>query len=154
MFELHIDSWDLFSFAPGFDVGWASVIGPCGFSSVGLFIASCSLVWESSLFILLPSMSTWASFELLQVKLLWPFPCPSFYRCGLSFLWGTRSGTCHEAHVFRLWQLVLSSSKVVVPIYIYASKPESLLVPEPPSAKGVGVALMSISLHYSITLSF
>lgn len=65
---------------------------PCGFSSVGLFIASSSLVRESSLFILLPLMSTWASLELLQVKLLWPFPCPSSYTCGLSFLWGTCQG--------------------------------------------------------------
>lgn len=27
VFGLHIDSWDLFSFAPGFDLVWAFVIG-------------------------------------------------------------------------------------------------------------------------------
>jgi hypothetical protein len=58
--------------------------------------------------------------------------------------------------VLVLGQPALTFSKVVVPVYLYTSKSESLLTPEPPSAKVAEAVLISVNsvVHLGGTLWF
>lgn len=144
-------------FARGFDAVWAFVIHPCGYSSVDLFIAGCSLVWGAQP-LHPPSIDgSLGQFGVIVSQAAVTISLPIFLQMWAFVPLGNvlRSETCHGDHVFRLWQLALSFSKVVVPMYIYTSKSESLLVPEPSSEKMVGAVLISIfRLHHSVTLRF
>lgn len=143
--ELHIDSCKLFSLPWGFDSAWDFVIHPRGYSSVDLLIASCCLVVGS------PASSSsshrWVPGPVLSYGKLSCCDHLLAYLLidGLSFPQGTYQGTHHGACVLRLRQPALTFSKVVVPVYLYTSKSESLLTPEPPSAKVAEAVLISVN---------